>query len=81
MSTDSSAAFTEDYGLAACPVSITTNPAGPAQGWGTPAELPQPLRGALLGHTPKGHIPEWMVTPADDSRQFPLKYGTAGSWD
>lgn len=56
MSTDSSAAFTEDYGLAACPVSITTNPAGPAQGWGTPAELPQPLRGALLGHTPKGHI-------------------------
>lgn len=28
MSTDSSAAFTKDYGLAACTVSITTNPVG-----------------------------------------------------
>lgn len=46
MSTDSSAAFTEDYGLAMCPVSVTTNPAGrrlPAgPACGCPAMSPLP---------------------------------------
>lgn len=75
MSTDSSAAFTGDYGLAACPVSITTNPAASgastrlSRGGGTPGEPPQPLQGAPLLHSPARNIPEWdgygKVNPAE----------------
>lgn len=77
MSTDSSAAFTGDYGLASCPVSITTNPAGRQLPAGPAHSCP--MVGEHLGnpHSPSegpfsgtGTFQSGMGTPTHDSRQF-----------